>query len=290
MAALPAAPAVIAAPHDHVDLLAHALADVAGEQGARVAVEREAPRVAQPVRPHRRAERVVGRHGVGLPGALARVDAQDLAEQRAEVLGVRDRRVVGVPAVADARVEHPVPRPERELAAVVVAGLGVGDGQHDAAGPGDRAVRVGGALELPDLDLTPGGGEIDVGEAAGGVVGREGDREQAALPAGQHLGAEVREGLGLLRAGLDELHAPALLDHEQPRGIAGRRGDVHGRVEAADRRERRRRVRPRRPREQRGGGEQRRPHQCSATVPSSGSSGSPRPCHSVMPPSTEYAS
>ena len=214
-----------------VDLLAVALADVRDREVAGRAIEREAPRVAQPVRPDRVAERVVGRDGVGARRGAARVDAQDLAEQRVRALRVRGRRVVAVAAVARADVEQPV-RPERELAAVVVARLRVRDRDHQPARCGVGRVGVGGDVVLVDLQRSAGAGQIDVGQPAARVVGREGDRQQPALVAGRVRDrAHVEERLG--RAARDDLHDAALLDDEHAR-VAGRPRHVGGRGEVAD--------------------------------------------------------
>src|SRR5262249_35060387 len=88
-----------------VDLLPASLADVADRDVAGRPVEREAEGVAQPVRVDER-----------LRAAPRRIDPQDLAEQRAAVLGVA-LRVALAAAVAGRDVEQPV-RPELELAAV----------------------------------------------------------------------------------------------------------------------------------------------------------------------------
>src|SRR5262245_50740709 len=67
-----------------VDLLPGILADVADVQRAGHPVEREAPGVAQPIRPDLRPrgrladERVVGRHCVRVRPALARIDPDEL--------------------------------------------------------------------------------------------------------------------------------------------------------------------------------------------------------------------
>ena len=117
-----------------VDLFPLVLADVADPHVAGCAVERESPRIAQPVR-------VDGRPGTG----LVHVQAQD-ARERAAALAL----VVGVAlaaAVAERDVQEAV-GPELELAALVVVegrlvhleedGLrgGIGDVRDAAARPG----------------------------------------------------------------------------------------------------------------------------------------------------------
>src|SRR6202008_2076354 len=92
-----------------------ALADV-GDHEAAARREREPPRIAQPVRvdlrPRTRAasERVRGRHAVGGGTAAPRIDGDDLAEDRAEVLPVAAPpvQVPATAAVAEPRVQEPV--------------------------------------------------------------------------------------------------------------------------------------------------------------------------------------
>src|SRR5687768_5873103 len=98
MPALHAAPAEVGCtPPPHVDravvdLLPDVLADVADREGTRQAVEREAPRVTQAVRPDlgppRRLtdEWVVRRHRVRIRPVLPGIDADDLATQILKVL------------------------------------------------------------------------------------------------------------------------------------------------------------------------------------------------------------
>src|SRR5215211_4166300 len=110
-AALEGAPAEVpaAAGAHEVDLLDLVLADVADRQVAVAAVEREPPRVAQPVgvdlvaRAGPPDEGVRARYAVGARSGRARVDPQDLAEQRAEVLRVAARAVAVTAAAAVAR-------------------------------------------------------------------------------------------------------------------------------------------------------------------------------------------
>ena len=283
------APAV--AGRQAVDLLALAVADVADEHVPGRAVEREPPRVAEPVGPHARAERVAGRGRAG-----RRADAEDLAEQRVAVLGGRRRRA----AVAGADVEHPVAA-ELELAAVVVARVAVRDPQQLAAARRVGAGRVRRAAVLEHAQRAGRAvGEEDVEAAGGVVVGRERDREQAALAG--HLGepADVEE-----RAAARDPDEPGLLDDEQPR-VVRRRGRVHRGGEPADLHEpwRRRRRRGRAQRAERDRDHDRAPDrallrrgatpgahdQWSATWPSSGSSGLPCSCQALIPPSSERAS
>src|SRR5262245_52854052 len=104
-------PAVIAAGDAgrlEIHLLARPLADVGDEQVAGLAVERDAPGIAHAERPDlaaraRRAdERIAGSRRAWRAVDLA--DADDLAEQRAEVLAVVVR-IAAAAAVADAGIE-----------------------------------------------------------------------------------------------------------------------------------------------------------------------------------------
>ena len=106
-------PAVVAALDDAVDLLPAEVADVAAVEPAGGAVELEAPRVAEPVRPDRaQLAGLAGERVVGGDRAVL-VDPQDLAVRIAQVLGVR-----AVAVVADGEVELAV-RPEANAAADV---------------------------------------------------------------------------------------------------------------------------------------------------------------------------
>ena len=133
-------------------------------------------------------------------------------------------------AVAGADVEVPVGT-EQQQPAVVVA-LVVGHPQHD---PGRAGVGAVGA-RAPVLDhalVARVVGEVDVEAAGVGVVGREGDRQQALLAAGGDLAADVEERA--LAPAADDHDAPGLLDHEHAPAVGGRRGHVDRGLEAPDR-------------------------------------------------------
>ena len=137
--ALEDVPAEVRAPTDavspcpaagEVDLLELALSDVADPQIARGAIEREPPRISEPVRPDLVAtgavdERVARRNRVRLAvRGRDRADPQDLPQQGGDRLAVAPARVavafvVGAPAVAEPDVERAV-RAEGDLAAVVI--------------------------------------------------------------------------------------------------------------------------------------------------------------------------
>src|SRR5437870_2449822 len=105
-------PAVVAPLLDVIDLFPSILADVAHPQIAGLAIEAPAPRIAKAIAPDRRVrpciadERVVGGNFVLARGRV-RVDAKNLCELHRETLTIA-ARIVARPAVAEARVEHPV--------------------------------------------------------------------------------------------------------------------------------------------------------------------------------------
>ena len=179
---------------DDRDLLDLVLPDVGDDEVARRR-EREPPRVPQPVRvdlgararaPH---ERVRAGHAVRPPALAARVDADDLPQHRAEVLRVVVLVAATAP-VAEPGVEHPV-RPEQHQPAVVVA-RGMRLGEDDPRRPAPRALGAAAAV-LDDPDRSVAGRVVDVEAAAARVVGREGERQQAALAARGDPAPQVEE-------------------------------------------------------------------------------------------------
>ena len=209
--------------------------------GRRSAVEGEAPRVAQPVavdlgaRAGAADERVARRDPVALGAGLARIDAQHLAEQAAEILGVAARAVLVVAAAAVAGADvHELVGAEGEQAAVVV-GLHAVVAQDEPRAAGVGAVGAGlRAAVLDDALRAALVGVVDVEAPRLGVVGRERDRQQALLAAADHLAAHVEKRARQPLAGAHDADRAALLDDEHPPLVAGRRGDVERRVEAAD--------------------------------------------------------
>ena len=225
-AALAARPAVVdalAGAGRRVDqsISSHApLADVADQQVAGRAVEAEAPRVAQAVRPDALPN--------GLPARPRRsgVDPQDLAELRVRVCALCRR----VAAVAGAR------RTARRRART-------GAGRRCGWSPGVRDRRAArGWRRVGHVRVAPSAGtraprasppsvrgQEDVEAAARGVVGREGDREQAALARRRSCRPVTSRNV-----------PPPTIFTRPPcsttntRGSLGRRGDVHRRREVAD--------------------------------------------------------
>ena len=118
-------PAVVASLLDQVDFLPQVLTHVAAPQRARLAIESDAPRIAQPVGIDLGGlvlladERIVRGNSVGpLAVAPVNVDPQDLSEQRIEILAVLVG-IVGQAAVAGGDVQITV-GPERDRPALVV--------------------------------------------------------------------------------------------------------------------------------------------------------------------------
>src|SRR5262249_11493845 len=120
------APAEIAAACDDVDFLEIILANVSGKQPPAVAIEREAPRVAQTERPdlrqpvRARGEGIVaGNAALSIETVIAvHIDAQDFPQQSLRALAVVER-IAGRAAVAKGDVEKTI-RAKSKLAAIVV--------------------------------------------------------------------------------------------------------------------------------------------------------------------------
>ena len=238
--ALEAAPAVVREHADlrlraEVDLLVLGRADVADPEVARLPVEREPPRVAEP-------------HPDRLPprARAVRREPQQLAERAAEVLRVvlriAGRDVAGGwvgAAVAEADVE-PALLVELELAALVIRIRLLHHEQVVRARRHADAVRRG---ELGDVAVAVQVAVVDVELVVLRVARVEREREETALAVVEHAAAQVEKRAGDLPVA-HHLDRPALLDDVQRRRVAGRRGDVHRLVQAGrDLHEGRRRAR-----------------------------------------------
>jgi hypothetical protein len=137
---------------DPVDLLPRVLADVGEPEVPGLAVEREPPRVAQPVGDDLPRgvvdveEGVVGRDPVGLGGQ--RVDPQQRPERRGQVLAGLERVAAAAP-VAEAEVE-PAVRPDLDVAPVVVR-VGLVEGEHRPAvvGSGTPSTTANASITVP---------------------------------------------------------------------------------------------------------------------------------------------
>src|SRR5262249_23328176 len=151
-------PAVIAAGDAgrlKIHLFARALADVGDEQVAALAVERDAPRIAQAERPDLAArawrvdERIARRRRARRPVGL--VDADALSRQRAEVVAV----AVGTaaPAAAADAGKEPPAQPDREPPAIVVGEARVRLRLEDELGLRIRHVGIGRDVVAGDGDF-----------------------------------------------------------------------------------------------------------------------------------------
>ena len=108
------------------------------------------------------------------------------------------------------------------------------------------------AAELDDVLARVAAGVVDVDAPARGVVGGEGEREQALLVAREHPRAQVEERAREAPAVADDDDPPVLLDDQDPPAVAGRSRDEERLVEAPDRHEAHART-GRRRRRRRGG-------------------------------------
>ena len=194
-----------------------------------VAVEGEAERIAQPVGEDLAAagggadEGIVGGHRVRqAPSGAVDVDAEDLAEEVVEVLGAVAGIVAG-PAVAHGDVEESVGA-ELDHAAVVVGERLRDHEEHGLDAVGDARVGRrdavlgddGGTVGLPRV--------VDEESAIARELGMEGEAEQPALPAEEHLGGDVEEDDGGAGPGREHPDDARLLDDEQPMAAVPRVG------------------------------------------------------------------
>src|SRR3954470_10605684 len=146
--------------------------------------------------------------------AVIDIDANQRCENRVEILTVAER-IASAAAVTEAGVEHPVGAERKESAVVVVVGR-VGRSDDHLRRRRIRDVRVR-RREPLYVDVAVGlGGEIDVEEVIGRVLGVERDTQEPALTAAKYPAADVEEGSRLHRAVLDDADAAGLLDDEDP--------------------------------------------------------------------------
>ena len=194
-----AAPA--AARHE-VDLLVLVLADVADREVARAAVEREAPRVAQAVRVDLAARPGAADERVRRPessrrarpparGSMRRI----LPSSEPEVLRVAARAVPVAGAAAVARCRRRAGGRARR-AAGRRCGWTRSRPCAARAAPSRRRRAPRRGARYSTIRWSPSlSGVVDVEAAAARVVRREGEREQALLPAGGDERADVEERL-----------------------------------------------------------------------------------------------
>jgi len=220
-----------------VHLLERTLPDVGDVEIAGQGIEARPPGVAQPegpdlVGPRPAREGIVVGDGVvasRIAGKVVAVDIdpEDLPEQGVAVLGA----VVGIAAtaaVAARYVEVAVVRPEPQPATIVVReGLVVGEDQQLARRVEDVGI-AGRDGVAADFRVARGVGEIDEDVTVGLEVGMEGEPEQPLFAAGRDIAirqVEKRRGVHRSAGKVEDPDRPGvLLDHEEPVGIAGRRG------------------------------------------------------------------
>jgi hypothetical protein len=245
---LVADPAEVGTPlarREKIHLLGAALSYIARKEVAGQAVEREAERVAEAVRPDLVApglahERVGGGYSVGTARRGVGIDPEQLSEQRLGVLAVAVG-VVNATAVAGRDVEQVAVGSGLELPSVVGAPGRVLDAEQPATAVWVRLVRARGrALELVDHDVaTPGGircgGRVkDVEATVLLIAGVKGNREETSLALRRYTARDFEEGLRKLDSVADDPDRPdGSLGDEQAAGVTRRRSHVDGLVEGA---------------------------------------------------------
>ena len=205
-----------------VDLLDLVLADIADPHRAGVAIEGEAPRVAESQRPDLRASSSApipssAREWIVLWDLVAprtrNVETEDRGQERVGVLPV-PFGITGTSTVPQTHIEVVV-RTEGKVTSVVVGerlvhlqdhfrriGIGlVGVVAHPVAHHGGVPVRIG---------------VVDVEAPRLGVVGFEREAEESLLTTGNDPGAHVEERLWQQTALRDDPYDAALLDYEEP--------------------------------------------------------------------------
>jgi hypothetical protein len=179
-----------------VDLLPRVLPDVTDEEIACEAVEAEAPRIAQAVRPDLGPGAGHPKEGVGGGNPVGcrpvDVDAENLAKEAPQILGV----VVDIAraaAVADANVQVTVGA-KGELAAIVIRS-GLGNGQQDGAG---ELSTVGIARRrVPSDDHIPCRVRVvHIEEPVGRVARMKGEPNQPSLTTAGHERGNIEEWSG----------------------------------------------------------------------------------------------
>ena len=180
---------------DHVDLLPAILPDVGDVQVARLAIERIAPRIAQPAR-----------DGLDLgPPGLLHVEPQHLRQERVGILAV-PVRIVRPAAVAQPDVQLAVGA-EDEVAAVVVV-----ERLLDV----EQLALVIRAIVLDDARVAFAIGVVDVEAPVLGELGMKREAEQPLLRRARHAVVHVEKWLRVELAAAQDAHVAHFLDDEQP--------------------------------------------------------------------------
>ena len=181
-------------------------------------------------RPRLVDEWVVGWDRVGeVAGCPVDVDAQDLAEQGAQILAI-----LAVPAasVTQPDVEVSILRPKEEQPTIVVRRRLVD--KHDRLGARRvSAIRIRGRhLVSRDDGIAIAIGVVDEKIAIVRVVGMEGDAEQPALPATADEFGDVQEWLGHDLTIANDADPSRLLDDEEAAAAVTRVNDLDWLIEA----------------------------------------------------------
>ena len=222
-----------------VHFLACALAHITDPEVAGDAVETGPPGISEAVEPDligtRRgtSERISRRNrvvpvGVRRKAVAVHIDAQDLAQQGVQVLGVV-LRIAARATITGGDVEKPVRSKPHPAAVVIAERLVVA--QHHPPGPGIGMVGIGSAI-FADLGVAAGVGQIDVEKAVGGVVRMKRQPQQALLAAAGQAGIwQVQIAVGVQLTGVKVQNADAsgvLFDNEQAVRVPRRRRGEQG--------------------------------------------------------------
>ena len=228
----------------HIDFLPRRVTDIGDVEIAGLAVEREAPRIAESPHPRRRRKTGVGHEGIVAGGDKARgtvhVYPMDLGVHRLMPLAILER-IAAAAAVPKRHIQHPIGT-ELQLPPVMIReGEArprdrMGHGENRVCRIGIRTVRV---RRAEVAHVTVQIREEDEELVVRGVLRMKRHAEQATLDGRVDLAAQVEKRRRHNRVVADDPDGAAALGHEQACRIRYRRRQIRRPEECPDRLEHR---------------------------------------------------